>query len=89
MYKFKRGVDVGYNRQGYIYFVSRLYKELPEHMQSVIIDLCAEYGGEYRAALFEFVTSDTTATAICMKHYLSKSTLYRIVRKYYRNFPIM
>lgn len=38
-------------------------------------------------ALFEFVTTDATATAVCMKHCLSKSTLHRMVRRYYEDFP--
>ena len=29
MFRYKRGVKVDYDRQGYIYFVSRMYKELP------------------------------------------------------------
>ena len=29
----------------------------------------------------------STATAVCMKHCLSKSTLHRMVRRYYEDFP--
>ena len=74
MFRFKSGVKVDYNRQGYIYFTSRLYKDLPEEDQRVILNLCLEHGGESYQALFEFVTTDATATAVCMKHCLSKST---------------
>ena len=77
---------MSYDRQGYIYFVSRLYKELPQDDQEHIRRLCAECGGEYRDALFEFVTTDASATALCMRHYISKPTLYRCVKKYYENF---
>ena len=87
MFRFKSGVKVGYNRQGYIYFTSRLYKDLPEEDQRVILNLCLEHGGESYQALFEFVTTDATATAVCMKHCLSKSTLHRMVRRYYEDFP--
>ena len=38
MFRFKSGVDVTYNRQGYIYFTSRLYKELAEEDQKTILD---------------------------------------------------
>lgn len=86
MFRFKSGVKVDYNRQGYIYFTSRLYKELRPEAQQRILNLCIEHGGEYYQALFEFVTTDATATALCMKHYISKMTLYRAVRKYYENF---
>ena len=87
MYRFKRGVKIGYNRQGYIYFVSRMYNELPREAKEVVDALCKDQGGEYWQALFEFVTTDATATALCMKHYISKATLYRAVRRYYEHFP--
>lgn len=86
MFRFKNGVRVGYNRQGYIYFKSRLFKELPSSERKKIIDICKVCGGEYHRALLEFVTTDATATAICMKHYCSEATLYRVVRKYYETF---
>ena len=43
--------------------------------------------GEYYQALFEFVTTDASATALAMRHHMDKTTLYRKVRKYYENFP--
>ena len=87
MFRFKRGVQVDYNRQGYIYFVSRQYKELPKEDQRKIVNLCLLHGGEHYQALFDFVTTDTTATAITMKYYISRATLYRAVCKYYEGFP--
>ena len=65
-----------------------LYREMPEKAQRKILNLCMECGGgDYYRALFEFVTTDANATYICMKHSLSRSTLERIVRKYYEGFP--
>lgn len=87
MFRYKRGVKVGYNRQGYIYFLSRLYRELSFSDQEKIMNLCRENGGEYYQALFEFVTSDKSATAVSLKHHISEATLHRIVRKYYEAFP--
>lgn len=87
MYRYKRGVNADYNRQGYIYFLSRQYAKLSREKQAEILRLCREAGGEYARALFEFVTTDTTAAAICMRHYISKATLYRTVKKYYEEFP--
>ena len=89
MYKYKRGVQVEYNKQGYIYFVSRMYKTLPSRMQDMIDELCRRCGGEHSKALFEFVTTDCTATSVCLKNYVSKSTLYRIVKSYYEAFPLL
>ena len=87
MFRFKSGVKVDYNRQGYIYFTSRLYKDLPEEDQRVILNLCLEHGGESYQALFEFVTTDASATELSVKHYIARKTLYRAVRKYYEGFP--
>ena len=67
--------------------MSRQYRKLDAAAQKKIRNLCAECGGEYHRALFEFVTTDATATAVCMKHCLSKSTLHRMVRRYYEDFP--
>lgn len=83
MFRYKKGVPVDYDRQGYIYFRSRMFATLDPEARGQILRLCTEAGGEYRQALFEFVTSDAGATAVCMKHFLSQSTLERIVRKYY------
>lgn len=87
MFRYKKAVPVSYDRQGYIYFASRLFKELPVAQQKKILNLCAECGGEHHQALFEFVTTDVGATAVCMEHHLSRSTLERAVRKYYEKFP--
>lgn len=87
MFRYKRGVKADYNRQGYIYFTSRRYRELDEAAQQKILNLCLEHGGEYYQALFEFVTTDASATALTMRHHMDKTTLYRKVRKYYENFP--
>lgn len=88
LFRFKSGIKVSYDRQGYVYFISRLYKELPKKEQHIILDLCHKAGGEYYSALFDFVTTDTTAVAVCLKYHLSADTLYRRVRKYYEAFPL-
>lgn len=84
----KAGVNRPYEEQGYIYFKSRMYQRLPEKDKKMIRDLCAECAGDYFTALFRFVTTDDTATKICMEEYVSRSTLYRCVRKYYGRFKI-
>lgn len=89
MFRFKRGIKVEYNRQGYIYFTSRRYHELPEKEQQKILNLCLSCGGEYHQALFEFVTTDVSATALSMKHHMDKTTLYRKVRRYYEDFSAL
>ena len=87
MFRYKKSIHVPYERQGYIYFVSRAYDELPEWQRGRIRQLCDKAGGEYAAALLEFVTTDTGAVAVCMRHHLSEDTLMRVVKKYYEAFP--
>ncbi len=88
MFRFKRGIRVGYARQGYIYFTSLLYKSLPKSKKKIIDDLCRKCGEDYWMALREFVTNENVkAETIALKYYISESTLYRAVRKYYESFP--
>lgn len=82
MFRYKKSIPVSYERQGYIYFSSLLYRELPEGAQRKILNLCLETGGEYYQALFEFVTTDAGAQAVCLRHHLSPSVLERAVRRY-------
>lgn len=86
MFRFKRSIPVDYDRQGFIYFTSKRYKELAAAGRKQIRELCRNAGGDYREALLEFVTTDAGAAAVCAKHYLSASTLERIVRRYYVAF---
>ena len=87
MFRYKKSLRLSEERQGYIYYTSLAYKNLTAAQKRRIRELCRECGGEYCEALLEFVTTDYGAVAICTRHHLSKSTLYRIVREYYRNFP--
>ena len=87
MFRYKRSIKVPYERQGYIYFASLRFAELPTWQQDKIRALCDKCGGEYAGALLEFVTTDMGAVAVCMRHHLSQSTLERAVKKYYEAFP--
>lgn len=88
MFRYKTGIRVSYLRQGYIYFASRLYQELNATDKRKIEKLCYDCAGpSVGRALLEFVTTDADATWICREHNLSKSTLYRAVRRYYERFP--
>lgn len=87
MFRYKKSVDADYDRQGYIYFTSKNYQNLSAWQQRRLLDLCHEAGGEYHAAVFEFVTTDIGETAVCMRHHISASTLKRAVRRYYEQFP--
>lgn len=88
MFRIKKSVPLSYERQGYIYFASKMYKYLGAPEQKKIIELCRRSGGENWKALFEFVTTDAGAVAVCMRHNIaSETTIHRMVRDYYMNFP--
>lgn len=88
MFRYKKSIPLSYERQGYIYFASKLYRELTPRAQQKIVDLCVECGRGNYQALFEFVTTDTGAAALCLKYHIaSETTIYRMVREYYLKFP--
>ena len=86
MFRYKPSVRVSYDQQRYISSVSRSYKQLPDQEREKIRLLCRETGGPYSRALLEYVTAEVSPEAVCMKHYVSRSTLYRAVRRYYEGF---
>lgn len=83
MFRFKKAIPVDYDAQGYIYFLSKRYKDLPAAAKRRIEGICRTAGGEHHQALLEFVTTDAGAATVCSRHYLSQSTLERAVRRYY------
>lgn len=86
MFRYKPRIRVSYDKQGYIYFVSKFYHKLPEREREKIRLLCRETGGPYSGALLEYVTTEASTEAVCLKHYISRSTLDRAVRRYYEGF---
>jgi len=85
-FRYKRGIPVDYEQQGYIYFTSRRFKQLSRGQQEKIRRLCREAGGEHSDALFAFVTTDSGAVEVCDRYFISESTLERAVKKYYLAF---
>ena len=47
VFRFKKSIPVGYDKQGYIYFKSLLYYELPEQEQKKILNCCLRSGGRH------------------------------------------
>lgn len=86
MFRFKRSVKATYNQQGFIYFYSKRFAELTPVEQKMIKTVCHKAGGEHYNAVLEAVTTERSATAVCMRHNLSESTLERAVRRYYALF---
>lgn len=87
MFRYRKGIPLSYNRQGYIFFQSLLFPELSQRDQERIIKLCKQSARQYWKALLEYVTTSANAPYIEMKHSISQSTLYRVTREYYLRFP--
>ena len=83
MFRFRKSVPLSRDRQGYIYYFSRLYKSLDESDRTFIKKLCKEAAGENWRAVLDVVTGKLSCRAACSKHYISESTLERGIRKYY------
>ena len=86
-FRYKSGIRVSYLQQGYIFFTSQRYKDLPEKRRQKIQEMCHKHGGEYAAALLEYVTTDSGEISICRRYNLDNSTLERATRRYYEGFP--
>ena len=88
MYRYKKSIRADYNRQGYIYFLSRCYLQMPMQCRKRLRDHCRECAGEKLGeALFLFVTTNISADAVCARYFVPKHTLYGFVKKYYERFP--
>lgn len=82
-FRYRHGTRISYNRQGFLYFYTKLYRKLREPERRMIDRAAHRAGKAYWNALLEFVTTDKSATEIEMQHYISRATLYRAVKAYY------
>ena len=57
---------------------------VPPRERTRLRRLCRQVGGEHHEALWDFVTTSKPWQQICMDHYISASTLFRCVRKFYK-----
>lgn len=83
-FRYKRGANVSYEDQGYIYFLSQRYRMLNAEKKNMIRQACRDAAGSAQKAVLEYVTTECDSRFICDKHALSESTLERMVRRYYR-----
>lgn len=87
-FRYKRGIPVPYEQQGYIFFKSLRYDKLPASEQERIRNLCDRIGGNNGQALFEHVTTGEPIKSVCKRHYIaSPTTLYRALKRYHERFP--
>lgn len=85
-FRYRPGLGIPYERQGLVYFMSRSYDHQPKRVRDKIDRLCRECGGDHAEALRTYITTDTDYAVVCRRFFVSKSALYRAVRRYYREF---
>ena len=83
MFKKLRGVDLSYERQGFIRFCCLTYSDQPQETKDRILNLCIRSGKDNYQALFEFMTTSKSAVNIAAKHFVTDMTLYRMRKKFY------
>ena len=83
MYRYNKTISVPYLRQGLIYFWSHNYAALSEKEKNMVKRICRKAGGEYEDALLAYMTTNASSAKVCMDHFIERSHLFRIVRKYY------
>ena len=91
-FKYMPSLSQSYERQGEIFFTCRNYHNLLPHQQQRIRDICEEAAGGNgfkRAALLEFMTTGASWRYVCIRYYISDSTLERMRKEFYRLWEIM
>ena len=83
-FRYRPGLGIPYDRQGYIFFVSRTYTNQPQRVQRKIEKLCRAAAGDDWRALLCYVTTDAGTVAVCQRFHMSENNLHRMVRRYYR-----
>ena len=79
-------VKRSYDEQGYIFFFTRLYPQLPQEDRESIESLCKSVAGDSWEALLDFIRSDDYKAKVAMKHNVSRRTLIRWRAEYYTRF---
>lgn len=86
LFRYRKSRDLKYDEQGFIFFVCRNFKRLPENVKAEIRQGCDEVCGDYGAAVFEYITTDKSFLLVSMEFYISEYTLAEYVRKFYRSW---
>jgi len=86
MFRKNRGIKRSSPTPSFACVSSLTYDAQPKTVKNKINKLCDEIGGEFRDALFEFVTTEKTVTEISLKHYVSETKLYNMRKKFYESW---
>ena len=87
-FKYKKGMGLSYERQGYIYFMCRNWNKLTDEQREKI-KFCADNdAAPYGDAVLYHVTTGASLTETTAKYFLGINTLYRALEKFYKRFPL-
>lgn len=81
-----RSIRLSESLQGELFFMLKNYKYKSCRVQMEIVNLCEEIGGENAVALFELLTTDSSAVQINMRYYIPERALYDMRRDFYHKW---
>lgn len=79
-------VKRSYDEQGYIFFFTRLYPQLPQEDREWIEALCKDIAGKSWTALLDYIRSDDYKTKVALKNNISVMTLNQWRAEYFTRF---
>lgn len=87
MFKKKRGINLTYKEQGYIYFLCQNLKEQPDSVKKQVTDLAKNVAGEDYKALLEVLANERQSVrGVSIKYYISEKRLYKYRKQFYERW---
>ena len=86
-FRFSRTARAGYDRQGYVWFTSRMYRYLSAGQKDTIRQTCWKAAGEEWEALMAYVTTGQTMDQVCRAYLTTPERVGRHYRRYLELFP--
>lgn len=88
MFRYRKSRNLKYNEQGLIYFLCHNYHKMPQNVQEMIKNRCKNTCGHHWSAVFDYMTTDKSFISVCMKHYISESTLADNILRFYKDWDL-
>ena len=88
MFRYRKSRNLKYNEQGLIYFLCHNYHKMPQNVQEMIKNRCKNTCGHHWNAVFDYMTTDKSFISVCMKHYISESTLADNILRFYKDWDL-
>ena len=88
-FRYVPSCNLSYRQQGLVWFKAQAYKRLENAEKAKLRAACREAGGEYDAAIFEYMTTTASWRYVCEKHHISDATLQRVRKRFYEVYSKM